>query len=188
MGHRQEKTACVCRFGGFGDMLQTAVILPGLKAQGYHVTVMTTPAGQEILRENPFVDDWYILDPDQVPNGELVNFWYVQEKERFNKFINLSESIEGHLLALPGRANHAWPLEVRKKRLNTNYHEWTCELAGVPFKPSRLFHATAEELKTARERCPADRFNLVWALSGSSLHKFYPHMDMVRAGELHVIS
>ena len=188
MGHRQEKTACVCRFGGVGDMLQTAVILPGLKAQGYHVTVMTTPAGQEILRENPFVDDWYILDPDQVPNGELVNFWYVQEEERFNKFINLSESIEGHLLALPGRANHAWPLEVRKKRLNTNYHEWTCELAGVPFKPSRLFHATAEELKTARERCPADRFNLVWALSGSSLHKFYPHMDMVRAGELHVIS
>lgn len=178
---QRSKTVCVVRFGGFGDMLQTAVILPRLKEQGYHVTLMTTPAGQDVLRENPHVDDWFILDTDQVPNDELVNFWFVQERERFGRFINLSESIEGHLLALPGRANHSWPLEVRKKRLNTNYHEWTCELAGVKFEPTRLFHSTAEEAMAARERCPAEEFSIVWALSGSSLHKFYPHMDEVIA-------
>jgi ADP-heptose:LPS heptosyltransferase len=181
MAEKPAKTACVCRFGGFGDMLQTAVVLPRLKEQGFHVTVMTTPQGQNVIRENPYVDEWFILDTDQVPNDELVNFWFVQERERFDRFINLSESIEGHLLALPGRANHAWPLEVRKKRLNVNYHEFTCELAGVRFEPCTLFHATREEVTAARELCPSSEFSVVWVLSGSSLHKFYPHMDMVIA-------
>lgn len=178
---KAKKTVCVVRLGGFGDLLQTAVILPQLKKQGYHVTVMTTPSGQNVIRENPYVDDWFILDTDQVPNDELVNFWFVQERERFDKFVNLSESIEGHLLALPGRANHAWPLEMRKKRLNLNYHEFTCELAGVKFEPCQLFHPTAEETMQAREICIAPAFNIVWALSGSSLHKFYPHMDEIIA-------
>jgi len=48
MGQRVDpplgKTACVCRFGGFGDMIQTALVFPRLKELGYHVTVMTTPS------------------------------------------------------------------------------------------------------------------------------------------------
>lgn len=177
------KTVCICRFGGFGDMIQTALLFPRLKEQGYHVTVMTTPKGQDIIRHDPNVDDWYILDPDQVPNHELHGFWRVQAT-RFDKFINLSESIEGHLLALPGRPNHSWPHEVRKKRLNTNYHEWTAELGGVPFKPCRLFYPTDDEkidALTYLTRTGEPAFNIVWALSGSSQHKFTPHMDSVIA-------
>ncbi len=182
----QKKTACVCRFGGFGDMLQASLVFPRLKEQGYHVTVMTTPKGRDIIRHDPHVDDWYILDQDQVPNNELVAFWREQAR-RFNRFVNLSESIEGTLLALPGRTNHAWPLEVRKKRMNTNYHEWTAELAGVPFKPCRLFYASENELENARTRTgigdynQCATFNIMWALSGSSMHKAMPHMDAVIA-------
>jgi ADP-heptose:LPS heptosyltransferase/predicted SAM-dependent methyltransferase len=180
----KKKTACVCRFGGFGDMIQAAVVFPRLKEMGYHVTVMTTPKGQDIIREDPYVDDWYIVDNDQVPNRELFYFWQEQAK-RFDKFVNLSESIEGHLLALPGRPNHGWPYEVRKKRLNMNYHEWTAELAGVPFKACQLFYPTEEEVTKALELIPslldAPSFNIVWALSGSSLHKYTPHMDAVIA-------
>lgn len=180
------KTACICRFGGFGDMIQTALVFPRLKELGYHVTVMTTPRGKAVIEHDPYVDDWYLLDldNDQVPNNELHEFWKVQAT-RFDKFINLSESIEGHLLALPGRPNHDWSYDVRKKRMNTNYHEWTAELAGVPFKPCRLFHATELERKWNQEvsdtGCFEDHFNIVWALSGSSAHKFTPHMDSVIA-------
>ncbi|CAB4211900.1 AdoMet_MTases domain containing protein [uncultured Caudovirales phage] len=181
--HRDVKTACICRFGGFGDMVQTALIFPRLKELGYHVTVMTTPRGQEIIKHDPNVDDWYIVDTDQVPNRELFDFWKVQAG-RFDLFVNLSESIEGTLLALPGRPNHSWPHEVRKKRMNTNYHEWTAELAGVPFKPCRLFYPTDDEkigALTLLTRHTSPAFNVVWALSGSSQHKFTPHMDAVMA-------
>jgi ADP-heptose:LPS heptosyltransferase len=187
--HSPQKTACVCRFGGFGDMLQAAVVFPQLKAQGYHVTVMTTPKGQDVLRHDPHVDDWYIVDQDQVPNGELTAFW-AEQARRFDRFVNLSESIEGYLLALPGRPNHAWPQAVRHKRMNLNYHEWTAELAEVEFKPCRLFYPTPGEQTTALLRVgpkvprgfrDQDRFNVLWALAGSSIHKFTPHQDAVIA-------
>jgi ADP-heptose:LPS heptosyltransferase/predicted SAM-dependent methyltransferase len=178
------KTACVCRFGGFGDMLQTALVFPRLKEQGFHVTVMTTPKGKAVIERDPNVDDWYLLDQDQVPNGELFAFWKVQAR-RFDRFINLSESIEGTLLALPGRPNHSWPHEMRKRRLNTNYHEWTADLAQVPFKPCTLFYPTPQEQKDIVNLVPSvvssDHFNVLWALSGSSLHKFTPHQDAVMA-------
>jgi ADP-heptose:LPS heptosyltransferase/predicted SAM-dependent methyltransferase len=177
-----KKTACVVRFGGFGDMLQAAGVFPQLQAQGFHVTVMTTPKGQEVLQHDPFIDDWYIVDTDQVPNNELHAFWAAQS-ERFDRFVNLSESIEGTLLALPGRVNHAWPHAVRKKRLNLNYHEWTAELAGVEFKPCALFWPTDSEIDAAQQLLTWETptFNVLWALSGSSIHKFTPHQDAVMA-------
>jgi ADP-heptose:LPS heptosyltransferase len=174
------KTACCVRFGGFGDMVMAAVIFPQLKAQGFHVTVMTTPKGQDVIRHDPHVDDWYIVDTDQVPNNELTAFW-AEQATRFDRFVNLSESIEGHLLAIPGRANHAWPHAVRKKRLNLNYHEWTAELAGVEFKPATLFWPTDEEMEAARARIEPGCFSVLWALAGSSIHKFTPHQDAVIA-------
>lgn len=181
------KTACVCRFGGFGDMLQAAVVFPRLKEQGYHLTVMTTPKGRDVIAHDPHVDDWFILDNDQVPNDELTAFWAEQAK-RFDRFVNLSESVEGTLLALPGRTNHAWPPEVRKKRLNVNYHEWTAELAQVDFAPCSLFYPTEAEETAAKALLTQgpgpgtrDRFTVLWALSGSSVHKAYPHQDAVIA-------
>lgn len=174
------KTACVCRFGGFGDMLQASLVFSGLKAQGYHVTVMTTPKGMDVLRHDPHVDDWFLLDQDQIPNNELQAFWRVQSG-RFDRFVNLSESIEGTLLALPGRQNHSWPDAVRKKRMNLNYHEWTAELAGVPFKPCKLFYPTDKEVSSAKYRLDPSNFTILWALAGSSIHKFYPHQDAVIA-------
>jgi len=182
----ERKTACVCRFGGFGDMLQAAIVFPRLKDLDYHVTVMTTPKGMDVIRHDPDVDEWFLLDQDQIPNNELSAFWRVQAR-RFDRFINLSESIEGNLLALPGRTNHSWPHDVRKKRMNTNYHEWTAELAGVPFRPCQLFYPTVDETSNARgliKMQAADNeptFTILWALAGSSIHKFYPHQDAVIA-------
>ncbi|HYE41464.1 MAG TPA: methyltransferase domain-containing protein, partial [Ramlibacter sp.] len=146
---RTTKTACVVRYGGFGDMLQAANVLPALKREGFHVTVMTTPKGQDILREDPHVDAWHIQDTDQVPNDELSAFWAVQAK-RFDRFINLSESVEGTLLAYPGRSNHQWPVEVRRKRLGTvNYLEFVNDLAGLPYASEARFYSSADESTAA---------------------------------------
>ena len=61
-----------------------------------------------------------------MPNQCLTDFWSHMAK-KFTKFINLSESVEGTLLAIRGRANHAWPEAVRRARLNENYLEFTSE-------------------------------------------------------------
>lgn len=176
-----KRTACVVRYGGFGDMLQAANVLPALKRQGYRVTVMTIPKGQDVLREDPHVDAWYIQDEDQVPNHELTAFWAYQAK-KFTKFINLSESVEGTLLAMEGRANHAWPDEVRHEMMNLNYLEFTAKLAGVPYLSEARFYATAEEeIEAAARLLPAPGLNLMFALAGSSIHKFYPGQDHVIA-------
>jgi ADP-heptose:LPS heptosyltransferase len=177
---RPKKTACVVRYGGFGDLLQASNVFPALKRQGYHVTVMTTPAGQDILKEDPHVDAWFIQDQDQVPNPELGMFWKAVSK-RFDRFVNLCESVENSLLAMPGRASFYWPKELRHKRLNTNYLEFASDIAEVPYASELKFYPTPEETKKAKGRLLHGGTNIVFALSGSNVHKFYPHQDAVIA-------
>lgn len=177
-----KKTACVVRYGGFGDMIQSANVLPGLKRAGYHVTMMTTPKGKDILDHDPNIDSWFIQDHDQVPNHELSNFWSVVSK-RYDRFINLCESVEGTLIAMPGRANHGWPQEVRRKVMGGNYLEFSSQLAGIPYANDAKFYPTDEEVATAKARLGSG-LNVMFALSGSSIHKFYPGQDSVIANIL----
>ena len=177
---KPEKSVCICRFGGFGDMIQTANLLPELKRQGFHITVMTTPNGKNIIRNDPNVDAWFLLETDQVPNHELGPFWHCIEK-RYTRFVNLSESVEGTFLAMPGRANHAWPHAVRHQRMNENYLEFAADLAGIPYASDAKFYPTPEETARAKDRLLGGGYNVVFALAGSSIHKFYPHQDAVIA-------
>ena len=197
----QGPSVCVVRYGGFGDMIQAANILPALKRAGFTVYVMTTPKGREIIEHDPHVDHFLLQDTDQVPNGELSAYWAEQAK-RFTKFVNLSESVEGTLLTYPGRANHAWPDSVRRSELGSkNYLEWTAKLAEIDYTSETRFYPTDAE-RAAVERfmsrirlwaanAPAagpvnapPTFNIMWTLSGSSVHKMYPHQDDVIANLL----
>ena len=199
LNERPPKSVCVVRYGGFGDSIQASNILPELKRQGYHVTFMTTPRGHEILEHDPHIDEFLLQDTDQVPNHELAAYWHVQSK-LFDKWIQLSESVEGALLAFPGRANHGWPQAMRHRLMNHNYLEFTADLAELPYRSEAKFYATAQERTLAKEflagikntlagklkmmQVAPPRFHILWCLSGSSRHKFYPHQDDVIANVL----
>src|SRR5574337_580257 len=172
------KTACVVRYGGFGDSIQAANILPALKREGFHVTFMTTPKGQDILKEDPHIDAWIIQDNDQVPNHELGDYFDAW-RGRFDRFINLCESVEGTLLTMPGRINHTWPDNLRRQWCGRNYLEFTAELAGVPYASEARFYPTEEERAWAMEQVKDGGYHVMFALAGSSLHKFYPGQDQV---------
>lgn len=183
--YRPQKTACVVRYGGFGDQLQAANILPELKRQGYHVTFNTTPTGQEVLREDPNIDAWFIQDRDQVANHDLWEYWAAWSK-KFDRWINLSSSVEDTLLATPGRPEHMWPHALRHKLCNVNYLERTAEIAEVPMSTEARFYPSREEENKALALLRADdarkqAFNIMWVLGGSSPHKFYPGQDVVIA-------
>jgi ADP-heptose:LPS heptosyltransferase/predicted SAM-dependent methyltransferase len=175
---KPEKRAAICRYGAFGDLIQASSLFPGLKEQGYHITVYTTPRGVDVIKHDPHVDEVYLQDNDQVPNHLLPDFWSWESK-KYDKFINLSESVEGTFLALPGRTNHTWPINLRRKYMNSNYTEFAHDLADVPMPCRQKFYPSQEEKSWAakeRKRIGGDMV-FMFCLSGSSVHKVWPHMD-----------
>lgn len=179
---KPEKTCAVIRYGAFGDMVQTSSIFPWLKEQGYHVTLYCSPYGKQVVEHDPHIDRFIIQGKDEVPPSFLLEFWDYTKK-KYEKWVNLSESVEGSLLAIPGRSDHEWPTEVREKYCDVNYMERIHELAQVPppFKPA--FYSTLEEKAWARKTAQRwGKKNILWSLAGSSVHKVWPHLDTVIAG------
>jgi ADP-heptose:LPS heptosyltransferase/predicted SAM-dependent methyltransferase len=175
-----KKRALVVRFGAIGDQIMAASILPQLKEQGFHVTYMTTPAGQEVLQHDPHIDAWWIQDKNQVPNPQLGP--YLTELEsRFDKVVNLSESIEGSLLTLGGRPNNTWNDEARRRILGSvNYLERTHDIAVVPHVYAPVFYPTGAETREAEAfKQTMSGPVIYWAIGGSSHHKIYPFANVV---------
>lgn len=185
-GHKlpkPEKTCAVTRYGAIGDMIMVSSILPRLKEQGYHITLYCQSGnGYESVKHDPNVDRFIIQGKDQVPPQFLEEYWN-HTKKKYDKWINLCESVEGSMLAIPGRAAWEWPNEARAQVMNQNYLEWTHTLAGVPgpFEP-RFFSTVAERTWARRTATNFGKRNILWSLAGSSGHKTWPHMDAVIAG------
>ena len=174
---RPRLTAAVVRLGAFGDLIQASSVLPWLKEQGYHVTFYCSDHGFPVIEHDPHVDRFIIQGRDEVPPNYLSEF-YSYERQKYDKWINLCESVESTLLAAPGGSNYDWPNELRAKYMDRNYLEFTHELAQVPPPYRPKFYATDDERSwAAEEAAKLGRRNVLWSLSGSSVHKTWPHMD-----------
>lgn len=178
-----QKRALIVRLGAIGDAVVAAAVFPGLKAQGYHITLSCNSVTEEVLRHDPHIDAFMVQGKDFVPNEMLGPFWAGLE-ERYDRIVNLSESVEGLLLALPGRLNHSYSDEARRAIYGKiNYLEHTANIAAVPHEFSNArFHPTEGELKWAR--AVRKRMNgpvVVWCVNGSSMHKVYPWVQVVSA-------
>lgn len=174
-----KKRCLVIRYGAIGDQIIAASCLPALRAQGYHITYCTTPKAKEVVWHDPNVDEWLIQEKDQVPNVQLAPYWKALE-ERYDKIINLSESVEGALLALPGRSLHAMSQEARHRITNVNYLELTHDIAQVPHDFAPYFHATEQErYQVEKMRKKIKGPVIAWVLNGSSPHKVYPFTQVV---------
>lgn len=175
---KEFKTAGVVRYGAYGDLLQTSSVLHALHEEGYRVTLYTSPPGDDVIRHDPHIAEFYMQDVDQVPNHLLGQFWE-HERHKYDKWVNLSESVECTLLAVPGRTPFTWAPAARHKYMNHNYVEMQHAIAGVPFKPRVRFYSLASEREWAkRERKRLGGAPLIlWALSGSSVHKTWGGLD-----------
>lgn len=169
--------ACVVRYGAFGDMIMITPLLRKLKEDGYHVTVNCTTYSQSMLENNPFVDNVVVQERECIPNPQLGPYWE-EWKSHYDRYINLSESIEGKLLAVEGRSEFYSPKAFRQWRSNRNYYDFTLELGGyggqVTHPRGELFFSP-KELQWAKDirRQYTGKFLLICALSGSSFHKIY---------------
>lgn len=178
---RPTKTCGVVRLGAFGDVIQSSSILPWLKAQGYHITFYCSDHGYPVIKHDPHIDRFVIQGAGEVPPQFLGEFWDYTEK-KYDKWINLSESVECTLLAAKDHTNFYWPNELRAKYMDRNYIEFTHEMAQVPPPYQPKFYSTLDERAWARKQ--AQQFgsrNVLWSLSGSSVHKHWPHLDAIIA-------
>lgn len=162
--------------------MQASSVWAMLKREGYHVTVISSLPGADAVLHDPNIDNLVLFDKDQVPNQNLVDFWNWQRK-KFDKWVNLSESVEATFLALPGRSLHGFPPALREKLTNHNYVEIQHTLAGVKYELGTQFYPTLEEkqwaLKT-RESMGKGPV-ILWSLAGSSVHKTWPYLDNIIA-------
>ena len=195
-GKRSEKTACVVRYGAIGDVIISASLFPVLKESGYRVCVNVTEQGKELYRSDPNIDELLVQKTDQIPATRLTEYWE-KVSPCFDKFVQLCESIEGTLLLMPERMERVLGKAIRvpaskgysgtkeevHKQCNTNYLEYTHDLAGMPYKFNPRFYPTKKEKRKAsdyRRRIKAKSV-VMWVLAGSSVHKVYPWTDVVMA-------
>lgn len=179
------KTCAVVRYGAIGDIAMAASVFPRLKEQGFHVTFYTSEVGAELVKHDPNIDRIIVQGKDEVPPQFLWEFWEYTRK-KYDRWVNLSESVEGKFLACPDRVEFRWPNEVRAKRMDVNYLEHAHALAEVPGPYEPKIYLSEEERSWARKQ--ASSFgprNVLWSLAGSSGHKVWPHIDAVIAGLLH---
>lgn len=180
---RPPRRACIVRYGALGDMVMITPLIRKLHEDGYHVTMNITPYAAPVIENNPFVDNLIFQEREAIPNNELGDYWD-EWRGDYEKYINLSESIEGRLLKVEHRGEFYTSKAWREKSCGgKNYYDWTMELGGYPELTGtrgELFFSRDEifEARKLREELKG-KFVVVWALNGSSHHKIFPLLEPV---------
>lgn len=157
-------------------------LLRALKEDGYHVTVNVTRRGRDIIKYDPNIDKIVEYKDDSIADDKIPEYW-AELAKGFDKFINLSGSIEEGLLAREGTADYSLRHTERHEKFNHNYYDRTLELGGyghIKGQNGELYFSKEEEdeAKAFRGRMKG-KFMILWALSGSSFHKVYPYAEYV---------
>jgi ADP-heptose:LPS heptosyltransferase len=172
-------------------LIQAMSLVNQLKKDGYHVTVIAQHPGTELIKHDPLIDRLIVQTQNQVPIMQLGFFWaWFQNKgapggKPFDKWINLTESVESNLLIPPGNIKFVWEPRARHVFMQHNYLEFQHLIGDVPYVPSFTFYPTEEEKRwrdqeRARMKKAGIEKYILWSLAGSSrTHKIYPHSSAV---------
>jgi len=174
--------ACIARYGALGDMIMITPLIHQLHDDGYEVTMNVSPYCLPVLDNNPYVSNYVIQEREMIPNPELGPYWKEWEGD-YERYINLSESLEGRYLKVEGRRDFYTTKEWRIKTGERNYYDATMRFGGYPDAIGRkgeLFFSNAER-RDAKKFYDGrkEKFVILWAMNGSSHHKIYPNMELV---------
>jgi ADP-heptose:LPS heptosyltransferase len=176
------KRVCIVRYGAIGDALQLTPLIHQLHDDGYEVTLNISPYTVDIYRNNPYVHNIIIQERSVIPNQDLGPYWDFW-RSQYDRYINLSESIEGKLLKVEGRDEFYTPKAWRHKVGNVNYHDQHMRLGGydsTQYHLPELYFTRSEEKEINYElRLLEGNFVVAWGLKGSSHHKSYPYYKEV---------
>lgn len=172
---RPAKTAAIVRPGNFGDAIWASSIAAGLKEDGYHVTAYVEPFGEAVLRHDPNIDRVICVERAVLPEHLFGQFWEA-ERPRYDRWVNLTQTVEVNLLPVPNQLSYFWPDEVRREQFNRNYVEVMHRVAQVPYKLRQRFYPTEPERAWAeKQRRRYDGRVVVLVNGGSTAPKWWPY-------------
>lgn len=175
------KTVCVVRYGAYGDALWCSPVFEKLKQDGYYVIFNCTQRCYEIQKRNPNIDCVWLQSDDEIANKDLGPYWK-ELSTKVDRFINLSNSIEGNLLKTPGQPEYEMSKIMRHSVCDRNYQDETMLRAGYENEKGKLpsIHFNDKEKEWANKFRESHKgFLVLYSLTGSSLHKTYPYADSV---------
>lgn len=175
------KEALVMRYGAIGDMVMITPVVRQLKKDGYHIVLNCSEYATQVLKENPYIDEFIVQQKDVIPNDMLDEYW-AEISKGFDKVVNLTGTIEQDLLKVQGKEEFNWSHKKRKKECNKNYIDYTMQKAGYDLKgeSTELFFTEQEEqLAKIFLENHKGKFLIVWAMSGSAMHKAYPWSEYI---------
>jgi ADP-heptose:LPS heptosyltransferase/predicted SAM-dependent methyltransferase len=180
--YNEAKKALIIRYGAYGDMIITTPIYSFLKDEGYHVTVNAIPDAKYVLENNPNIDELVLQQRWAIPNEHLKDY-HIELSKKFERVINLCESVERTLLFEErDKELYFLPHKERHELANVNYSDRTLEMAGMSIKgaiPELYLSDKEETMGRWFKNKNKNTFNVMWQLSGSSIHKMYPFADIV---------
>lgn len=176
------KRAIVIRYGGFGDVIQAASILPHLKAEGWHITWDTSEQGFEVLKSDPCVDQLLLTPYQSVSDQQLGQYWDARTNG-FERVINLTGSVENSSLMKPNSFGFFHDDATRRRLYgDINYVEHIHRIAGVPgpflprYCPSSSEIVAAKAVLGQKPGKLAEP-SIVLGVAGSAEYKIWPHAD-----------
>ena len=168
------------RMGGVGDNLIAASVCKPLKDLGYLVEVISQDPCACLFENNPSIDKLSVYSKDDWPQDQMQwQKWFAMRGKEYDRFANLSHSIEVLHAVFPHMTSFWWPQEFRRQMLGGSYLESTHALLGLaaPYTFGRLFWPTDEETERALEvkaKFKADRPVVGWCCNGTRVDKVYP--------------
>lgn len=179
-----KKKALLIRHGAWGDAIQAACTFPYFRDDGYEITFYGNDRAWEVLQGHPDIAEWKTFVDDQIPIPELESH-YEEIGAAYDKTVVFTGTIENELLF--GLGQNEYELSHEERRLianNRNYYDAHVIRAGYePDKPNTRLHFNRVERKQGerfrRSYKKRDRIIIVWALSGSAIHKQYRYFEQV---------
>lgn len=186
----------IVRYGAWGDSIIITPLLRHLKAEGHEIYLHTSEMGMKVLKGNPNIDKFIPYVSKSVPDDKLQGYWEKLQKEHdCDVLINMCESVERAIALHPIDPVYNYTKKERFERCNRNFYEYSFEHAmgqcgdkidqvfktddDPDFVPELFFTKDQEEKAQEFFKQYADKFVIVWGLSGSSLNKAYPWTDYV---------
>jgi ADP-heptose:LPS heptosyltransferase len=186
------------RWGGLGDQLFVEPVIRYLKKQGHTIVYSTTERGRMMLANNPNIDE-VIFTPDATVKD--VRAYWDEEIRRVgaDRVVNWSESIEVALLKHPLDPKYNAPKFERVKECDINAFDQSFKWAGInpeevseEEKRPQMYFTEEEEREVEKFFEPYSgggwmiepkrKMVIMWAMSGSALHKAYPYaMTVMRS-------
>lgn len=184
------KTACISRYGAFGDILHAAA-LPRLIKDYYkvdHLTFETNYQGIQILQENPYIDELILIDPLKFSFTRLEAHWnYLADS--YDMFFNLFHSIEYGCIAMEDEQSYYRNDQYRREKYGkmpmcdvmtqwVGLPEFLYGNRGVMYYKEEDHYSAKSWLDECKKKYGVKYICLV-CLSGSSLHKKFLQAEQV---------